>query len=364
MLAIVALPAAWAWFSPRVTRPTRVAVGVVFGLLAVGFGTVSHGLHTALLGPDANDITGLLFLLGGLALIGSAVAAAAAPRGERRSLPWLRAAGWPVGAFVTLMVVVMPLASALLITHAPRWAIHESALDIPHQEVRIGGKLAAWYVPPRNGATALLVHGSGGSRGRTVAHVKMLARNGYGVLALDLPGNGESAGRSNGLGDNAQPAVDSALDWLERRPETGRIAGYGLSLGAEVLLEAAAHDQRIRAVVADGPTRPEDGARVQPPPALDGLIEDLGLTASRAIAGTRPAPSITGLMPRIAPRPVLLVASSGFSAEIPANRVYARAGGPTTELYELQGVGHTRGLKRRPAAYEQRTIGFLDRALR
>jgi len=366
LLAIVALPAAWAALQPRVTRPTRVALGVVVGLLAFGFGTVSHGLHSVLLGPDATDVTGVLFLVGGLALIGSAVAATAAPLGERRSLRWLRWAAWPVGAFATLALVIMPLANALMITHAPRWPIAEEKLDVAHQEVRIpadGRDLSAWYVPSRNGVAALLVHGSGGSRGRTVAHARMLARNGYGVLALDLPGNGESDGHSNGLGDNAQPAVDAALGWLDRRSDVDQIAGYGLSLGAEVLLEAAARDQRLRAVVADGATRPEDGSRVQPPAALDGLVQDLGLAASRAVAGTRPAPSLFGLMPRIAPRPVLLIASSGFPVEIAANREYARAGGPTTELMELRGVGHTRGLKRRPAAYESRTIGFLDRAL-
>jgi alpha-beta hydrolase superfamily lysophospholipase len=42
----------------------------------------------------------------------------------------------------------------------------------------------------------LLSHGSGGSRGRLPAHVRMLARHGYGVLALDNPGNGEGEGHS------------------------------------------------------------------------------------------------------------------------------------------------------------------------
>ena len=64
----------------------------------------------------------------------------------------------------------------------------------------------------------LVDHGSGGSRERVVGHIRMLARHGYGVLALDLPGNGESEGHSNGLGDNAQPAVDAA--WTGSRAAT------------------------------------------------------------------------------------------------------------------------------------------------
>ena len=92
---------------------------------------------------------------------------------------------------------------------------------------------------------ALLVHGSGGSRARVAAHARMLARHGYGVLAIDLPGNGESDGHSNGLGDNAQPAITTALDYLQARPGVDRIVGYGVSMGGEVLLEAAARDARL-----------------------------------------------------------------------------------------------------------------------
>src|SRR3954466_3790809 len=108
-------------------------------------------------------------------------------------------------------------------THAPRWEIHESAVGIPHEEIRIemrdGRKLSAWYVPSRNGAAVLLSHGSGGSRGRVRAHGRVPPRHGYGVLALDNPGNGGSEGHSNGLGDNAQPGLDAGIDYLVRRPD-------------------------------------------------------------------------------------------------------------------------------------------------
>ena len=136
-----------------------------------------------------------------------------------------------------------------MITHAPRWEIQESSLGIPHEEVRIdasGGRtLSAWYVPSRNGAAVLVGHGSGGSRERVLEEIRLLAKHGYGVLAFDLLGNGESTGHSNGLGDNAQPAVDAALDYLEQRPDVDPAdRRLRLSLGGEVLLEAAARDDR------------------------------------------------------------------------------------------------------------------------
>jgi pimeloyl-ACP methyl ester carboxylesterase len=94
---------------------------------------------------------------------------------------------------------VLPLAYGLMATHAPRWAIQESSLGIALEvaiETADGRELSAWYVPCTNRAAVLLSHGSGGSRERVAAHVRMLARHGYGVLALDNPGNGESEGHS------------------------------------------------------------------------------------------------------------------------------------------------------------------------
>ena len=141
--------------------------------------------------------------------------------------------------------------------------------------MRDGRRLSAWYVPSRNGAAVLLSHGSGGSRGRVVAHVRMLARHGYGVLALDNPGNGESDGHSNGLGDNAQPAIAAGLDYLEHRPDVNpeRIAGFGLSLGGEVLLMMLPPTTgRLAAVVSDGAARPVDGDDASPKGTLEGAL--------------------------------------------------------------------------------------------
>jgi hypothetical protein len=371
--AIVAVAAAWALAQPHVTRPTRLALGVVVGLLAVGFGVISHGLHVVNSGPDWRDLTGVGYIAGGLLLVAAGLAAAAAPRrAPRRTGRGWRAAhaiAWIAGAAIVAQFGLLPFALGNQVAHAPRWAIRESALGIAHAEVRIamrdGRRLSAWYVPSRNGAAVLLSHGSGGSRGRVAAHVRMLARHGYGVLALDNPGNGESDGHSNGLGDNAQPAIAAGLDYLARRPDVNpeRIAGFGLSLGGEVLLEAASRDRRLAAVVSDGATRPMDADAVMHPGPVERAVGWLTTQSVRAISGMKTSPSLIAMMPRIAPRPVLLVAGGGFPAEIRASRRYRAAGGRTVELWELPDTGHTAGLRTHPATYERRTVGFLDRAL-
>jgi pimeloyl-ACP methyl ester carboxylesterase len=374
VLAIVAIPLGWAAAQPHLTRPTRLALGVTIGLLTVGFGVVSHGLHVVNSGADWRDVTGVGMLAGGLLLVAAGFCAAAAPRrAPQRPAPGWRlahGAAWLAAVPVFAIVALMPLGTALLETHAPRWEIQESSLPIPHAEVVVetedGGDLSAWWVPPKNRSAVLLMHGSGGSRERVGDHARMLARHGYGVLALDNPGNGESEGHANGLGDNAQPAVDAALDWLARRRDVdpGRIAGFGVSLGGEVLLEAAAREPRLRAVVSDGATRPRDGQAVGDPPLLRRVAVELTLQLTRGISGMEESPSLMGFMPRIAPRPVLLIAGAvGAADEIPANRRYRDAGGPAVQLWELPDTSHTGGLRRHPVAYEARTTAFLDRAL-
>jgi hypothetical protein len=68
------------------------------------------------------------------------------------------------------------------------------------------------------------------------------------------------------------------------------------------------------------------------------------------------------LMPKIAPRPVLLIAAGGDANEIPTNRAY-RDAGRSVELYEIPEAGHTSGLAARPDEYEARVTAFLERAL-
>ena len=241
--------------------------------------------------------------------------------------------GWIAGAVAIWSLGVMPFIAGNQITHAPRWAIDESAVGIPHEEVRIamrdGRKLSAWYVPSRNGAAVLLSHGSGGSRGRIPAHVRMLARHGYGVLALDNPGNGESDGHSNGLGDNAQPAIAAGLDYLARRSDVDpqRIAGFGLSLGGEVLLDAASHDRRLAAVVSDGATRPMDGDKANPKGAVEGALGWLTMRSVRVISGMKTSPSLLPMIRRSRRGRCSWSPAPASPTRPPHSGVYREAGG-------------------------------------
>src|SRR5204862_143617 len=73
------------------------------------------------------------------------------------------------------------------------------------------------------------------------------------ALAFAVPW-GESEGSPNAFGWGWQDDVEGAVDFLEARADVdrGRIGGLGLSTGADVLLQVAARDRRLAAVVSDG----------------------------------------------------------------------------------------------------------------
>ena len=81
------------------TRPTRLALGVVGRAARLGFGVVSHGLHAVNSGLDRYDLTGIGMIAGGLLLVAAGVTAVAAPRRAPRraalaGAPAHGAAGW------------------------------------------------------------------------------------------------------------------------------------------------------------------------------------------------------------------------------------------------------------------------------
>jgi uncharacterized protein len=241
-------------------------------------------------------------------------------------------------------------------------------LAIPHRDVTLttsdGVKLAAWYVPPRNGAVVVLIHGSGGDRSGPSNQARMLVRHGYGALLVDARGRGTSDGDNGSYGWAWNRDIRGAVDFLSRRG-VEHVAAYGLSTGAEVALQAAAEDRRIEAVVADGAEarslrenvldHGSDRWFVLP---VSGVV-DLGYGF---LSGESRPPSLETLVPRISPRPLMIV-STGRAYEQTMGRVWFAAAKEPKQLYELPDAPHTRGLAAHPREYESRVVGFLDRAL-
>ena len=359
VLGIIAVPVAWVLAQPRVTRPTRLVLGVLVGLLAFGFGVISHGLHVVNSGPNWTDVTGVAMIAGGLLLVGAGLAAIAAPRRSPRrpAFGWRLAhgAGW-----LAAVPVFAPVRRAAVhdgseghrTRRARRPRSPRSASRTRRSRSRRptdGRQLTAWYVPSRNRTAGAAQPRLRRQSRACLAHVRMLARHGYGVLALDNPGNGESDGHSNGLGYNAQPAIDAALEVARPAARRRSAAHRRLRLltrgrgaaGDRGRRPPAARGRRRRIHAADGrPSGQRPGARrarVRRGLARGGPPSVQAATRG-AVAG--------GCHPRIAPRPVLLIAGgSRRPGDDPANRKYRE--GPAV-LSRTSGAPQGRPHRRAP----------------
>lgn len=324
------------------------------------------GSYVDKLGVGGSRFTGFAAVAGGVVL--TAVGATRLVR--MATTRWRKLLAFPI-ALVIAQFFVLPVGSAVLITNAARPPLAgrtPAGLGLDYRDVTIraydGTSLSAWYVAPRNGAVVVLRHGSGSTRVNVLDHAGFLARAGYGVLLMDARGHGTSGGRINELGWHGPEDIAAAVDFLESEP--GLFAGIGvlgLSMGGEEGLHAAAADDRIAAVVAEGVGvgNYDDsvalGAHV--------LARAINRTQYAFVELLSDAPQPDGIeetIGRIAPRPVLLIAGD-VALEKELGRAFASAGGPTTELWELADAPHTDGLRVNGAEYRERVLDLFDRAL-
>lgn len=356
---------------PRLRPGFRAAVAFVFGLLAVVNGAL-HVVHISKEGPAHSDLSGIAAVLAGAALLALGLLIPFLHRGEgaaTRRRRWANRLIAVVAGFVVLYALVYPTSAAIIVTHKyrePIGAPPSRAYEDVTFESTDGLELSGWYVPSRNGAAVIVVHGGGGDRTGAVRHAELLVRHGYGVLVYDSRGRGESEGTPNAWGWGWEKDVDGALAFLDARDdvEDGRIGGLGLSTGADVLIHVAPERRELRAVVSDGAT----AASFADQTATFGIDETTPyfwtlLTAGRVFSGTSPGPPLDESVPRISPTPLLLIAAGGFPTEIEFNRHYAEVAREPFEYWELPDVGHTAAVRERAEEYEERVVGLFDNAL-
>jgi uncharacterized protein len=269
---------------------------------------------------------------------------------------------------VAAYLVLLPVALAILATQRGRTVPATAGLG---QGVTLttadGLRLAGSYAPSRNRAAVIVFPGRGES---VIAHARLLTRHGYGVLLLDRRGEGASEGDINLYGWNGEADLRAAVAFLRHRPDVdaGGIGGLGLSVGGELLLQAAAHDRGLRAVVSEG-AGVRSFAEHRHTPGVGSVQKWLSpwlvQTAALTVLGDGgPPPDLARLAGRVAPRPVLLIRALHGNLDEALNRVYAARAGASGSLWELDRGGHTGALAAEPAEYERRVLGLFDATLR
>ena len=216
-------------------------------------------------------------------------------------------------AALAAFFVAQPVLFAYAVTHVQRAEVPEDELGVAHEDVSFttsdGLTLHGWYIPSRNGAAIVDFPGRLG----TQAHARMLARHGYGVLLFDRRGEGRSEGGGNMLGWGGDKDIIAAVDWLKQRPDVDprRIGGIGFSVGGELMLEAAAKDPDLAAVVSDGAGARNCTRHKKAFPGAGFWTMSPAFRAHERVGGvfsdTAPPDTLIELVPRIAPRPLLFI---------------------------------------------------------
>jgi dienelactone hydrolase len=355
-------------FYPRLRAGARATIALLAGFFA-GLVSTEAVHYTRAVGPSGDDYTGLLAIPACLLLIGLGVWTLWKSR-RRDDSRWWR---YPrrlllLGvAAVFAIVVLLPTSIAYVVTHALRAHVPTPNLGAPYEEVEFrtadGLLLKGWYIESRNGAAVISFPGRASSQERA----EFMARHGYGVLLFDRRGEGESEGDPNLFGWQGERDIHAAVEYLQSRPDVDpqRIGGIGLSVGGEMMIEAAAESTALKAIVSEGGS----GRSVRDLIANPGWSWDEIPSFSVATAATAlftdnvPPADLQSLVPKMSAAAFFIYGEKGQPVEEPANRAFYEAARGPKEIWEVPGSGHMGGTKAQPQEYERRVVAFFDRWL-
>ena len=355
-------------FYPRLRPGARAAVALSGGFVGVLVGT--EAIHyTMTVGPSADDFTGLLAVPAGLLSLG--VGAVTLWRSRRRDdgLWWryLRRLLLAAGLYVIATVLLMPISVAYILTHAARSTVPAADLGAPYEEVEFrtddGLQLRGWYIPSRNGAAVISFPGRASSQSRA----KLLARHGYGVLLFDRRGEGQSDGDPNIFGWQGERDIHAAVKYLQTRSEVDpqRIGGIGLSVGGEMMIEAAAESKALKAIVAEGASgRSVFDDFTNSAAGWQAYLGDGVVTAATALfTDNLPPATLKSLVPKVSAPVFFVYGENGQVTEEPANKAFFNIAPRPKELWKVAGSKHMGGVDAQPHEYERRIVRFFDRHL-
>ena len=227
--------------------------------------------------------------------------------------------------------------------------------------------LSGWYIPAKNRAAIILLHGYGNNRMEMRSRAEVLARHGYGVLLYDLRGHGESQGEVRAFGWEDVSDVQAALQFLSAREEVDadRIGILGFSIGGQIAIRATAEYKQIQAIIADDPSFVTVADAPTPTTTKEHLMYLVSWIDVRCVSLWTgiPIPSgITTVMGAIAPRPIMFIDTGQTEGRVLVRHYYEVADEPK-ELWEIPETYHGGQFDARPAEYEEKMITFFNAAL-
>jgi pimeloyl-ACP methyl ester carboxylesterase len=230
--------------------------------------------------------------------------------------------------------------------------------------------LAGWYLPSRNGAGIIALHGFSGNRTHVLPQAKILQQAGMGFTLTICAPWVKARGNSYHYGWQGELDVAPACRILKISPEIddNRIGILGLSSGGMTALNAAAKIPELRVVIVDGveANRMEDLLNPMPPSYRQfwfmAPMPWMNDRATMLYSGVSRISTMDELLSQISPRPVLFIAS-GAESEIFQGQKFVAAHPENVSLWEIPEAKHVEGVFVRPEEYATQMLEFLADAL-
>ncbi len=239
----------------------------------------------------------------------------------------------------------------------------ESIEAIAHDGVRLAG---TWHAAePSNGRTVLVLHGFAEPTSLQ-SRIDALNAHGWNVASLDSRGHGRSAGVHTSFGGREGDDLRAWIDALTPRlGSTPHVAAWGRSMGAAVVMRAAAEDPRINAIVLEAPY-------VDLELAIARVLRRFHIPLARAFARliahraerlagvslTRPRP--VDVAPRIAAQALIVHGTNDTLVPLADAQRLAEALPHFSQLIEVAGAGHSNVISVGGADVLQEIATFLD----
>jgi pimeloyl-ACP methyl ester carboxylesterase len=228
-------------------------------------------------------------------------------------------------------------------------------------------QLSGWYIPSKNGAAIILLHGFGSNRLEMKSRADVLARHGYGVLLYDLRGHGESDGKVRAFGWKDVDDVKTALVFLSNCAEVDpdRIGILGFSIGGQIAIRATAEYHQIKAIIADDPGFVTVDDAPKPSTLRERILYLVSWIDGRGVAlwtGIPIPAGIPDVIKAISPRPIMFIDTGQAEGRRLVRYFYGIADEPK-QLWEIPETYHGGQYAARSLEYEEKMITFFNDAL-